>query len=789
MRRPVLWMAAALLLGELCAAGYAVIVIWGLLISLLPLFIGRSLWKYKKTELLLISLAFMAGVLLVKYSEEPKEAFGYVESAFDVTVKGEVLSMKDSSYYSNVILEESTVLYEGEEYFIDGVLLYLSDVSSLEIGDVIAVSGKLSSFSYPRNDGEFNLYNYYKSQGIYYLVTADENTEADVIAGKSFPLAEWLFDLRERLSEGLCEHCYSIKDAGTMSAIMLGEKEYLDDGLKEAFQISGISHILVVSGLHISLVGMGIYKLLKRLLGHLPACILSSVFVILYVCMTGFGTSGQRALIMFLVAMLGGFIGRSYDLCSGIGFALICMLIKTPYLFLNSGFVLSYLSVFAIGTLLPFLEDMSKWAFEKKLSGSMAGIAIFWMTLPIVVWNYYEYSLYSLILNLLVLPCMSLLVILGAGGLLGESLMGIGSLLLKGPVHIILLYYEKLSLFFNEMSVGRIMFGRPKLWQVLCVYTLLSFVLCACFIIRQLLKKQFKFPKVFFNKKIKLFVFVAVVIGVSLAEIWLLLPKNSGELRITMLDVGQGEGIFIETPTGERLLIDCGSTDVRNLYEKRVLPFFKSNAVKSLDYIIVSHADTDHCSAIKDILATDSGVEVKALILPDVNGEDESIAELLRLGQSKGCKLQSLGRGDVLRVGEVELYCINPDSEAFYTEEERNDSSIVLHMKYLKFDMLFTGDISEGAERRLASFLKQCEVLKVAHHGSKYSNSKSLLDKINPQVALISCSADNSYGHPHEETLLRLKEAGSTVMSTAKSGAVTIIVGKSVEIYEFAENE
>lgn len=767
------------MLGELLAAGYAAIVIWGLLISLLPVVIGGSLWKIKKTELLLIAAAFFAGVIIIRFVEEPKEAFGYVTEPLYVTVSGEVISIKDNTDYSNVILEKTEVIYNGKKYCVDGILLYLSEVSNLQIGDVIAASGELSSFLLPRNDGEFNLYNYYKSMGIYYQVRMTGNSGVPkVISVKRLPVSESINDLRTRLVHKLLKHCYSVKDAGTMSAILLGEKEYLDEELKENFRISGISHILVVSGLHISLVGMGIFEVLKRLMGYMPACVAACAAVVFYVWLTGFGASGQRALIMFVISMLGNFIGRSYDMSSGIGLALLGMLVKTPYLFLGSGFVLSFLSVFAIGTIMPAVEDMCKWAFNKKMSGTVSGIAIFWMTLPVVIWNYYEYSLYSLLLNVLIIPCMSVLVILGAVGLLGEIFWGTGEILLKGPVHILLLFFEEMSQFFNEMSVGRILFGKPQTGQILSTYTLLSFVICGYFIIKQLIKRRKRFPAVFKKKKVRHILALLFISGISIIEIFILLPKNKSRLEITMLDVGQGECIFMEFPTGECILLDAGSMDVKRLYEKRLGPFFKARAVERLDYIIISHADADHCSAVEDILQAESRIDVDCLVLPAVNGEDNNLKKLFALAHNRGCTVKTLGRGDNIKVGEAVFYCLNPDSYEYYTEDKRNDSSIVLLMKYFDFDMLLTGDISERMESELATYLKDCEVLKVAHHGSKYSNSDGLLKIVSPQIALISCSENNNYGHPHTETMERLSEAGCLVFITKDKGAITIAVDK-----------
>lgn len=775
------------MLGELLAAGYAAIVIWGLLIGLLPFVIGGSLWKIRKREVFILFVAFFMGVIVLKFAGEQKEVFGYIREPLLVTVRGEIKSIKEGATSSNVLVRKSVIGYNGKEYHTDGILLYLSNVSHLRVGDIVAVSGELSSFLLPRNEGEFNSYNYYKSTGVYYKVYVPSDGIAKVVANSKIPIAKWLDSARERLVTALFGYCYSYKDAGTMSAILLGEKEYLDDGLKENFRISGISHVLVVSGLHISLIGMGLFELLRRVVGYAPACVLASLIVIFYVWLTGFGPSGQRALIMFLVAMLGNIMGKSYDLCSGIGFAMLCMLIKTPYIFLGSGFVLSFMSVFAIGTIMPVMENICKWAFNKKMTGAVSGIAVFLMTLPVVVWNFYEYSLYGLILNIIIIPCMSVLVILGAGGLFAEMYLGVGEILLKGPVHILLLSFEKLSLFFNEMSVGRILFGKPSLVRILLVYSMLSLVLCIYFGIGQFLKRKRRLPAFLEHRKFKRTFALFFIPGICILEIFILLPGQKNTSEITMLDVGQGECIFMEFASGEKILLDAGSADVKNLYEKRVKNFLKAHAVNRLDCIIVSHADEDHISAVEEILKKDSGVDVSMLILPRVNGMDENIAGLSNLAEDKGCQVKMLGRGDSIRIGEAQFYCINPDFVGNYNEDDRNESSIVLHMAYGNFDMLFTGDIGEKTEKKIAGYLQSCEVLKVAHHGSKYSNSQLLLERVCPELAIISCSENNSYGHPHAEALKRLEAVGCKVMTTAESGAVKIRIGKKIEVYGFVK--
>ncbi len=779
MRRPILWLAAAFLIGMLLAGGYVVVVVCACVIFLGMWLMGDLLWGVKWRYIGAAALAFAIGFVRMRM-EIPKEAFGYLEEGRYVNVRGEVSSISEGYGYM-VTLKGARVTIVDNEYNIDGILVYLqSDASGIRPGDVIAVSGTLSSFDLPRNDGEFNTYEYYKSQGIYYKLEADGFS---VVSGKD-GLAGRLLELREYLRECIFEYSFDAKDAGTMTAMLLGDKSYLDKELKKDFQDIGISHMLVVSGLHISLLGMGIFKLLRKMFKYGVSCSVASVCVVLYVIMTGFGVSGRRALIMFLISMLAEYLGRTYDMLTSISVALVIILFDTPYLFLNCGFLLSFLAVMGIATLVPVLEDVSKWLCGHRLSFIMVSVAVMWATLPVSAGFLYEYPIFSILINLLVIPYMPLIVILGVVSVGGELICGHGEILLKGPVHLVLALFEKISDVVADIEENMLLIGKPILECVLTVYMLLICIVAAHMLIRQLIKRNFRFPKVYKSFAFKLCVWIVLVAGVGLVEIYVLkLRSIGGELRITMLDVGQGDSFFMELPNGETMLIDCGSSDVGELYMERVDGFLKSHGVRRIDYIMVSHGDEDHCNALTDILGKGSGVEVGLLMLPEV-GEDDMLGKLQTLAQASGAEVMELKKGKDFSIGEVCFNVINPIGKAAITDD-KNDNSLVVILSYDEFDMIFTGDIGTAREAVIASGLRECEVLKVAHHGSKYSSGESFLDVVSPEIALISCGEGNTYGHPHAETIERLRECGAKVYITAECGQVVIESdGEGVRVYE-----
>ena len=260
-------------------------------------------------------------------------------------------------------------------------------------------------------------------------------------------------------------------------------------------------------------------------------------------------------------------------------------------------------------------------------------------------------------------------------------------------------------------------------------------------------------------------------------------------LEITMLDVGQGDSFVIQSPDGTTFLLDGGSTSESEVGNYRILPFLKARGIRNVDYVMISHADQDHVSGLKE-LAEESGVEgdvrIGCAVLPAVAEKDDNYLELEQVFQEAGIPLQYMGAGDRLSGEKVSLTCLWP--ERTLSLGDRNELSMVLLLEYGEFQMLFTGDIGEYAERRIirTEALLDVEILKVAHHGSRYSSCDEFLQYIRPEAGLISCSASNTYGHPGEETLHRLADAGCRVFITKDSGAERIWTdGRTVRIRNY----
>lgn len=659
---------------------------------------------------------------------------------------------------------------------IEGVLCYLEGEEPA-MGSLVLMEGKFFAFTHATNPGEFDAADYYRTLG-----QQGRLMNAKLLAddGGKNTFLESLYQCRCYLSL-LLRACCPEREATVFGAMLLGEKGLLDGEVKDMYQQNGIIHILAISGLHLSLLGMGFYKLLERL--HVPKLvdiILTIAWMYCYGMMTGMGVSVVRAFIMFSMKLAAGLLKRSYDLFTAMTTAAILILISQPLYLFHSGFLFSFGAICGIG----FLPAVSGH-FPKKpkcLKALFTGAWISMSTLPVYLCFYYEFPPYSVLLNLLVIPCMG--IVLGSGVL---TLAAAAVFLPLGkpavlPGIAVLSLYEKCCEICARLPGKKWIAGHPAGIQVVLFLTILA---ALTYFAKRMNRRQF-------------------FAGVAVAVLILALRIPAG-LEITFIDVGQGDCIYLRAPDGRSLLIDGGSSDKSDVGKYQILPFLKYRGVSSLDAVFVTHPDSDHENGIREMMETyeENGIRIKMLVMPDVapNSRNENYLTLAALAESKGVPVRFISRGDNLSLGKVMLTCLHP--QGGYENRDTNAYSTVLYLTYGDFSALFTGDLEGEGEAlvtgRLARPVEQEAVrsdtgksaenitlLKVAHHGSKNSTSDEFLALANPQIALISAGRDNSYGHPHRETLERLQEQGCRIYQTPESGAVTFYVKRGrlcVEAY------
>lgn len=683
----------------------------------------------------------------------------------------------------------------------------------------VCVEGVLKPFRKASNPGEFDAAEYYGRKGILFSLQKTEVLQES----RSYSRRQEAEARFRRWADAYFLRALGKKDGATASAMVLGIKREMDEEVKALYAGAGISHLLSISGLHLSLIGMGmfggLYRILRRCREMRPkkpvrrraircgrrkgarsradialwcSAAASALFLYAYAEMTGMSVSTRRAFVMFCLLAGARSFGRTTDPATSLAAAAAVILLKNPRNILDAGFQLSFSAVAGILAAAPvFGEGMEKRQKKGEERGAgrlrslgtalgkhaAAGFGITFLMLPFLLVHSYEWSPWSVLINLAVIPLMGILLpcLFGllAAGMLERILLLLGDGAAAGLfwtltaaaesgialfAKIIFKSFEGICAAALKLPFSVLHTGAPKIAALL--------VYCA--------GAALLFWKGKRLRPVWRFLCALLLTGVFLVRI-------PGGLRITMLDVGQGACVCAETPSGEVYLLDAGSTSKSDTGKNQIVPYLKYRGVRKLDGIFVSHWDADHINGIEAVLewAKLGSVPVERLLLPDTKLRDEALEKLLALAEAYGVAVEYVTAGSVMESGEIRMICYHPP--AGKKEEDRNALSMALRLEYKGFSMMFTGDLEqEGEEWMTEHYGSRLEstLLDAGHHGSKNAAQADFLDAVKPQAVLISCGKDNSYGHPAKEMLSRVEERKIPWYVTAQDGALTVEVSR-----------
>ena len=655
----------------------------------------------------------------------------------------------------------------------------------------VRLEGMLVLPELPRNPGQFNRRIYESGKKIdFYLENPTVLEVKEQRSGVREVVEIWKTEMMNR-----CEKIYPDAEASILEAMLFGEKRELSGDIKELYQAAGISHVLVISGLHISLLALAVAGILRRLGFPMPVWVILSVGVLAgYGILIGQPTTAVRALLMFFVLQGARLLGRSYDLLSALAFAGILMLLDNPDLILDGGCRLSFCAVIGVGWYVSEKNKIFRSIGEKEKrknrgkggKGSSAGAILeniragwyLWLfTLPVMLDTFYQVSVVGILWNLVAIPLLP--VIIASGGL-GVVLAGwnifLGSLA-GSPAYGMLQLYQEIGNISEKLPVGMWTPGQPSK-PVIAGYYLVIFLLVL--VEKQLIKreKRWKIRKIF--------------PGMELCSMLLLLllmahPWQQRE-KITFLDVGQGDASLLQSG-GQTLLLDGGSTSQKNVGTYVILPYIKQQGISCLEAVVLTHTDQDHINGVTEVLeeGKKGWLTVKNLMYPYWMEGTEQGKQLKKLAEEAGASCRKIRAGDRLTIGKAEAVVLYPKEQEKIAEP--NAGSLVLFWKWEGVRAMFTGDLPEEKERELLQNLPACEILQVGHHGSATSTCREFLEQVQPSLAVISCAMKNRYGHPSPDTVDRLKKTGCEIRYTMKSGAITIRKrGREILVTEYLEH-
>lgn len=713
-----------------------------------------------KVEILLLPLFFLAGTYCMSIGTNTSFFAENLKESKDIEAYGVV---KNISYGEKqvITIDKVIVTDEGNKWELKEALVYCSQQYNIKIGNVILVKGSVFPFETPTNLGQFHMKEYYMALNIEVGITANELI---VIDHRVEILGQGILQLKNLFSKGI-DKVADESDGGIYKGIFLGDRSCIGEEINMIYDICGIVHILSISGMHISCIGMGIYYVTRKLFGsYVISGVVSAVVIVMYGSMTGMGVSTRRAVVMFLCILVANAIGRCSDMLNNLGLACIEILISYPRMIFQCGFLLSFLAIVGLGLIYPVLK---KWYGKKHplILSLCGGISVQVITLPILAWFYYTYSWYSIGVNLFVVPLVVFLLFSAAmAGGFGLICTPIG-IFFSGIGHYVLWLIEEMGKICIKQLGGKWVIGKPTIWQILLYYLLLLGFIYLVSVEVEKKKKEKRIHMPF--KKTVVFFLLNTAILLTLVKV----PNKN--LTVTMLDVGQGESIHIETRLGEHILIDGGSSTVDKVGEYRIEPYLLAKGVSHIEYMIISHTDEDHISGVLELMKKlYPQITIGTVMLPKIQCESSGLEEILSLCERNQIPVAYIKKGDVITMGELTLTCLHPEKESYF--DNTNDYSVVLELEYKKFSMLFTGDISMEEEGNLSVIHKPITVLKVAHHGSKHSTGEEFLQEIQPKYAIISCGRNNPYRHPSKELINRLEEEKIPYVTTSSGGAIEI---------------
>lgn len=569
---------------------------------------------------------------------------------------------------------------------------------------------------------------------------------------------------------------------------------------------------------------MTLYGFLRKLrIGRLISGTFSIAIIILYGIMTGMSSSTERAVIMLILSIAAEYFGRKTDAPTSMGFAMIIMVLGNPYVILDAGFQLSFAAITGVTVVAPQLRKLLrmfkrfiKEADEKKkqkhkkimslrkmiiklIDALVVGIASFITTTPVIIYYYYQFPPYSILINLIVIPLVSLIV----GGSILVVLTGLfftgAAVVMTYPVRLILFGYKYLCIFASGLPGASVLVGHISIGMVFVYY--LSVVLIFAIL------RMIRIGKTERGGPILYLMLATVLFLTVVYEVY----SYDKSLKIVYMDVGQGDGVLLRTSGHGGILIDGGSSSNKRVGEYVMVPVLKYYGVSEIEYAFVSHGDADHVSGLEYLLNEEqSGVHVVNLVLPEY-GDQDALQELKSEATANNVNIIYMKPGDNITYNHqhaetINIECLYPDEEAGQSVLDTNNLSMILKTTITwdvreadienlnkssdsdaSLSLLFVGDAGIAAEKRLIELYGKnslgeisdsiaCDILKVGHHGSRNSSGSDFLKRVSAMYGIISCGKDNRYGHPHAETLERLKMADTKYMTTKEHGAIILSI-------------
>ncbi len=632
------------------------------------------------------------------------------------------------------------------------------------VHDRVKVSAKITSFKGFRNFNKPSMNIYLKSLNIHNRAFTKSPLLVEKLnSEKNFSPLRLISIFRQKLQQKI-EIYFSGPEKNSISpqgavleALLLGERGRIDESTTRSLQKSGLYHLFAISGAHIAIISFLLFSFFKVL--RIPtrlSYLLLMLFLVFYAFLVEGRPSVLRATIMTLAFLLGKLIWRNVNLINTLSISAFFLLLINPFSLFSLGFQLTFAATFSI---ILFFPKIIK--FFPRLPLRISEIFVLSLTaqmgvLPFIANAFNRITFSSLVLNCGALPLVGLIM---ACGYIFLPLSFVSPFLAQITAKAINLFINLLisiSHLFDHFPFFSYRIPTPH-WLIIIGYFLFLFLLLT--------------PSKIKRQKL---IFFICYLGFFAVLITYPFSSKSNVLKLTFIDVGQGDSILIEFPGNKKMLVDGGGVreETFDIGERVVSPFLWKKGIKKIDFLVLTHAHPDHLNGLKSVAKNFKVAEYWEAFSPS---ENESYTEFRSLlPQTVSCK--RLYRNHSFNLRDVRIDVLNPEQKEPYVFFVHNDQSLVLRLSYGQTSFLLTGDIGTDIEEEIIETAREIksQVLKSPHHGSISSSSEAFLKAVSPQIVVICVGEGNTYGLPDQEVLHRYKEIGAKVYRTDLHGAVEI---------------
>lgn len=755
-----------------------------------------KIYLNSKVMITLIISSIISNTIVILQNKNYEKVYSNLSKQENLNLTGIIISEKQEKQYYNKYKIQA-------QYNNKKIKLYITTNKNvnLEYGDKITFTGTYTKPEVQRNYKGFDYSEYLKQLKIYGTI---KSSKIEIIDKKQ---ANKIFQLSNEIATKIKSDTKSILDYETSSILLgliLGDKTDIDEETQENFRNASMSHILAVSGMHVTYVILGINLAFKNLIGKRNTNILSIFILIIYMFITNFSPSITRAGIMGIIMIFSKLIYRKNDIYTSMSISLLLILIYNPFLIKNLGLQLSYGGVIGIvifnKSILKFLKNIKvknkiyKYKIRPKIQKYLdkikeiisVSISVQIFILPIILYNLNTFNPYFLISNLVLSFAIGPIVILG---FLFIVIILLNNLVAKIIAPVIQTGIKTLIFISNvgKVPFSKIYIATPRLFSILIYYLLLIvlFLVYNIYSSKKPNKTQIRTKNLVALMKIKLRqnrqkVKYLILFAICFSIVVNLIPQN---LKIHFIDVGQGDSCLIITPQNKTILIDGGGSTNSDfdVGESSLIPYILDRGFTKIDIVIISHFDQDHIAGVLTLLQE---LRVGKIYISKQIEDSSNYQNFLEIVNEKKIKVYEVKAGNQIHIEKNLYFDVLWPMDEQITTNVLNNNAVVCNMHYKNFSMLFTGDIEEIAEKKILEFysknksLLKANILKVGHHGSKTSSTSEFINAVKPQIAVIGVGKNNKFGHPNDGVLQRLDDLNCKIFRTDINGEISIEVNR-----------